>query len=165
MMDNDKAKTAFTTPDGLYQFTAMPLGLSGAPATFQRLMDSVLRGTEKFTRLNLLVICSNNWTDHLYHITEVFQRLQEAGLTIKLKKCTFGAQKCTYLGHRIGREGVRTEISKVAAIQAMAQPHTKKDVRIFLGMTGYYRWFIKDYATIAKPLTELTRRQQLEQEE
>ena len=78
MTDDDKAKTAFTTPSGLYQFTVMPFGLSGAPAMFQRLMDSVLRGTEKFTGVYLddVMICSNNWTEHLYHITEVFQRLQ-----------------------------------------------------------------------------------------
>ena len=146
MTDEDKVKTAFTTPNGLYQFTVMPFGLSGAPAMFQRLMDSVLRGTEKFTGVYLddVVISSNNWTNHLYHITEVLRRLQEAGLTIKLKKCTFGAQECTYLGHRIGREGVRPEISKVAAIRAMARPRTKKDMRTFLGMTGYYRRFVKD---------------------
>ena len=140
-MDEDKVKTAFTTPNGLYQFTVMPFGLSGAPAMFQRLMDSVLRGTEKFTGVYLddVVISSNNWTNHLYHITEVLRRLQEAGLTIKLKKCTFGAQECTYLSHRIGRGGVQPEISKVAAIRAMARPCIKKDVRTFLGMTGYYR--------------------------
>ena len=91
MTDDDKAKTAFTTPNGLYQFTMMPFGLSEAPATFQGMMDSVLWGTEKFTGVYLdnVVICSNNWTKHLYHITEVFQRLQKAGLTIKIKKCIF----------------------------------------------------------------------------
>ena len=163
----DKAKTAFTTPNGLYQFTVMPFGLSGGPATFQRLMDTVLRGTEKFTGVYLddVVICSNNWAEHLDHIAEVFKRLQEAGLTVKLKKCTFGAQECTYLGHRIGRGGVQPETSKVAAIREMARPRTKKDVRTFLGMTGYYRRFIKNYASVAEPLTELTRKQQPEQVE
>ena len=167
MMDDDKAKTAFTTPNGLYQFTVMPFGLSEAPVMFQRLMDSVLRRTEKFTEMYIddVLICSNNWTKHLYHLTEVFQRLQEAGLTIKLKKCTLEAQECIYLGHRIGRGGVWLEISKVATIQAMARPRNKKDVRTFLGMTGYYRRFIKDYATIAEPLTDLTRRQYPEQVE
>ena len=151
-----QAKTAFTTPNGLYQFTLMPFGLTGAPVTFQRLIDSVLQGTEKFTGVYVdsVVICGNNWTEHLYHITEVFQRLQEAGLTIKLKKFTFGTQECTDLGHRIERGGVRPEISKVAAIRAMAQPRTKKDVRIFLGVTGYYRRFIKDYVTVAEPFNK-----------
>ena len=82
---------------------------------------------------------------------------------LKLKKCSFGTQECTYLGHRIGYGGVRPEESKVKAVQDICRPQTKKEVRSFLGLTGYYRRFIKDYATIATPLMDLTKKGKPEQ--
>ena len=83
-----KAKTAFTTPFGPYQFNVMPFGLQGAPATFQRLMDKVIRGLEQLTAVYLvdLIIYSESWNDHLKHISEVLKHLKEAGLTVKAKK-------------------------------------------------------------------------------
>ena len=93
----DKAKTAFTTPNGLYQFTVMPFGLSGGPATFQRLMDTVLRGTEKFTGVYLddVVICSNNWAKHLDHIAEVFKRGRlVTNFTRPVLRTKDGGRKC-----------------------------------------------------------------------
>uniref|UniRef100_A0A1X7T894 Reverse transcriptase domain-containing protein n=2 Tax=Amphimedon queenslandica TaxID=400682 RepID=A0A1X7T894_AMPQE len=138
----------------------MPFGLSGAPATFQCMMDEILRGTETFAGVYLddIVIHSSIWRDHLNQLRDVLKRLDDAGLTIKLKKCTFGARECTYLGYQIGKGGVRPEQRKIEAIINMARPQTKKDVRTFLGITGYYRRFVQDYASIAEPLTELTRK-------
>ena len=104
------------------------------------------------------MVYSNTWSEHLQHLKEVLQRLQTAGLTLKLKKCILGAGECIYLGHQIGHGGVRPEQAKVLAIKQMAQPKKKKDVRAFLGITGYYRCFIRDYATIAQPLTDLTKK-------
>ena len=160
MADEDREKTTFSSPMGLYQFTVMPFGLSRAPATFQRMMDQNLRGLSEFVGVYLddVVIYSSNWTEHLQHLRKVFERLQEAGLTLKLKKCEFGATECTYLGHRVGRNGIKPEESKIMAIQRMERPKTKKDIRTFLGMTGYYRRFIREYATIAEPLTNVTRK-------
>ncbi len=146
----DQDKTAFTSPRGLYEFTTMPFGLSGAPATFQRLMYDVLRGTESFAGVYLDDIVIHS-TDHLEHVAG---GLEEAGLTIKQKKCTFAATNCTYLGYEIGSGGVRPQESKVQAVSEMSQPQTKKDVRTFLGITGYYRRFVQNYA---EPLTELTK--------
>ena len=77
---------------------------------------------------------------------------------MNFKKCEFGATECTYLRHQVGRDGMKPEESKVLAIQQMKQPKTKKDIRTFLGMTGYYRHFIREYAAIAEPLTNLTRK-------
>ena len=137
----DKEKTAFISPNGLYQFVTMPFGLSGAPATFQRMMDSILRGTGSFAGVYLddIVIYSEDWESHLNHLKEVLHRLSEANLTIKMKKCVFAAQDCVYLGYKIGCGGVKLEENKIRAVNEMPRPKTKKDIRTFLGMTGYYR--------------------------
>ena len=123
------------------------------------MMDNILRRTESYTGVysDDIVIHSHTWSEHIQHLTETLRRLEEAGLTIKLKKCTFGASDCTYLGYEIGG-GVLPERRKIQAIVEMARPQTKKDVRTFLGITGYYCRFIQNYATIAEPLTELTRK-------
>lgn len=99
MDKEDREKTAFISPKELYQFTTMPFGLRGAPATFQRMMDTILRGTESFSSVYLddIVIYSHNWEDHLEHLKEIFQRLKEAKLTVKIKKCVFAARTvCTW---------------------------------------------------------------------
>ena len=118
MDERDKENTAFMSPLGLLQFTTMPFGLSGAPATFQRLMDQLLRGTEDNAGVYLddIIVYGTDWEEHLKNLEGVFERLSRAGLTIKLKKCTFGAQECTYLGHKIGNRGVLQEDAKVQAI-------------------------------------------------
>ena len=160
MEPGDREKTAFTSPLGLLQFTVMPFGLSGAPATFQRLMDNVLRGTEEYAGVYLddVIVHSDSWKEHLTQVAEILERLRRAGLTIKLKKCSFGVAECAYLGHQIGRGGVRPAEGKVAAVQEMRTPRTKKEVRCFLGMSGYYRRFIPNFAEKAEPLTNLTKK-------
>ena len=117
------------------------------------MMDEILRPTYSFTGVYLddIVIHSESWREHLSHLDTVLQRLKAAGLTIKVSKCAFATGDCTYLGYWIGGGGVKPEDSKVCAIVNMRQPITKKDVRTFLGMTGYYRRFVKDYAFIAEP--------------
>ena len=92
------------------------------------------------------------WDDHLRHISDILCRLGNAGLTVKVKKCQFAMSRCAYLGHIVGNGEVRTEEAKVIA------PKTKKQVRAFLGLTGYYRRFIPNYADTALPLTDLTRK-------
>ena len=157
----DRHKTAFATPYGFYQFNVMPFGLQGAPATFQRLMDQVLQGLEEFSAAYLddVVIYSETWEEHLEHVRRVLQKLREAGLTVKMKKCQFGMSHCLYLGHMVGSGDVRPEPTKVLAVKAFPVPTTKKQVRVFLGLTGYYRRFIPDYATVAAPLTDLTKKE------
>ena len=98
---SDRHKTAFITPFRLYQFTKMPFGLQGAPATFQGMMDQLIQGLQEFASVypDDLVIYSNSWEDHLLHIRQVLQRLQHAGLTAKPNKCLFGMEQCSYLGY------------------------------------------------------------------
>ena len=152
-------KTAFTTPFGLFQFKVMPFGLNGAPASFQT-MDQVINGLYNFTAAYLddLVIFSNTCEERLEHIQSVLQRLRGAGLTAKPKKCQFGMEYCIYLGHVVGGGALRPEALKVEAVEQFKAPETKKQVRAFLGLTGYYRKFIPNYATIAAPLTDLMRK-------
>ena len=135
----------------------MPFGFSGAPGTFQRLMDRVINGLS-LTKAYLddLVIYSSTWQEHLSHVEQICLRLKKAGLTVQLKKCQLAMEECTYLGHVIGKGTTRPELSKLKAVEIYPVPTTKKDVPSFLGLTGDYRRCIPNYATIAKPLTDLT---------
>lgn len=134
-------KTAFVTSQGLYEFKRMPFGLHGAPATFQRLVNKVLRDCRSFAiaYLDDIVIFSATWEEHLLHLDQVLTRLSEAGLTAKPGKCQLGAQQVVYLGYVVGGGQVRPTEDKVRAVKGSARPLTKKDVRSFLGLTGYYR--------------------------
>ncbi|XP_041945156.1 uncharacterized protein LOC121707019 [Alosa sapidissima] len=156
----DRPYTAFRTPQGLFHFMVMPFGLQGAPATFQRLMDCVLEGTESFAAAYLddIVIYSTSWTDHLRHLSDVLQRIQRAGLTVHPKKCDFAKAEVRYLGHVLGRGLIRPQTDKVQAIRDCPQPQTKKEVRSFLGLAGWYRRFVPDFASRAAPLSDLTRK-------
>ena len=158
--EESRALTAFVTPFGLYQFRVMPFGLNRAPATFQRLMDQVLRGLEGFSAAYIddVVIFSASWEGHLMEVHTVLGRLRQAGLTAKPRKCQFGMQECTYLGHVVGGGVVKPHSSKVEAVVSFPVPKTKKEVRTFLGLSGYYRKFIPGYAGVAIPLTDLTRK-------
>ena len=152
--------TAFATPYGLFQFRVMPFGLQGAPATFQRMMDQLLTECTDYAAAYLddVVIHSISWEDHVQHINEVLQRLRRAGLTIRPKKCQFGMSNCSYLGHIVGNGEVRPEEVKLQAVREFPTPITKKRVRAFVGLTGYYRKFIPKYAETAAPLTDLTKK-------
>ena len=156
----DRPKTAFVTPRGLFQFRVMPFGLNGAPASFQRLTDSLVKGCEDFAAAYLddLVIFSSSWRGHVEHLRTILRRIKDANLTVKLAKCQFGMKQCVYLGHVVGNGTVRPEMSKMQAVESFPRPETKREVRGFLGLTGYYRRFIPDYATVALPLTDLTRK-------
>ena len=138
----------------------MPFGLISEPSTFQRLMDEMLRELHPFAvaYLDDILIHSATWEDHLGHLSRVLQWIQQAGHRIKARKCNFVVNESKYLGHIIGKGKIRPMQCKVDTVQAFTQPTTKKQVRVFTGLCGYYRRFIPIFSTIATPLTELTRK-------
>ena len=164
MAPESRDKTAFITPFGLFEFTVMPFGLHSAPATFQRTMNFVLKECQSFSRAYIddVAVFSGNWDDHICHLRAVFQQLQSAGLSVKLKKCQFGQPKVRYLGHVIGSGNIEPEPQKVQAVLNYPQPITKKDVRAFLGLVGYYRRFIPQFASVSIPLSDSTKKGQPE---
>ena len=105
-----------------------------------------------------MVIFSTTWEDHLKGVRSVLGRLRQGGLTAKPRKCQFGMEECTYLGHVVGGGMVKPHVSKLEAVASFPVPKTKKEVRTVLGLSGYYRKFIPGYAGIAIPLTDLTRK-------
>lgn len=155
---DDIAKTAFRTHHGHFEFLVMPFGLTNAPATFQSLMNSVLA---KFLRKSVLVffddilIYSKSWSEHLQHLRVVLSTLREHQLKVKRSKCDFATTSVHYLGHVISASGVTMDVDKVDTIRSWPQPSSPRGLRGFLGLAGYYRCFIKDFSTIAAPLTSL----------
>ncbi len=159
--DNDKLKTAFSTQTGHYVFNRMPFGLKGAPATFQRLMNTVLsglNGLKCFIYLDDIVIYANNLTEHNHRLTEAFQRFRQHNLKLQPSKCSFLRKECLYLGHIITENGIKPDPAKVDCVSGFPQPKNAKDIKSFLGLVGYYRKFIQDFAKIAKPLTKLLKK-------
>ncbi len=156
-----KEKTAFTTPFGLHQFVTLPFGLFGAPATFQRLMDKVLRPHSAYAAAYLddIIIHSNDWQRHMEHLRVVLGALRVAGLTANPRKCAIGRVEVRYLGFHLGHGQVRPQIDKTAAVAACPSPKTKKEVRQFLRLAGYYRRFVPNFSDLTSPLTDLTKKE------
>lgn len=163
-LDNDaKLKSAFVVPGGLYQFEVMPFGLCNAPSTFERLMENILTGLQwkiLLIYLDDVIVFGSTVQEVLDRLTIVLDRLREANLKLKPKKCHLFQTEVLYLGHVVTAEGVKTDPSKVEAVKTWPTPTNPTDVRSFLGLASYYRRFIYQFSEVVKPLTNLTKKDQ-----
>ena len=144
-MDKEsKAKTAFVTPFGKYEFNAVPFGLAQAPAYFHQLISIVLQDCGDFVLVYLddIIIISKNEEEHFKHIKIIFKKLKESGLKLKESKCDFFKREIHYLGHLISVDGIHPLPKKLDSICDMPKPRSPKEIKQFLGLTGYYRKFI-----------------------
>ena len=159
MAEKDREKTAFTTHEGLFELKVMPFGLCNAPATFQHLMNLVLAGVEWsqcLVYLDDIIVLGRNFDEHLRNLGLVLQKLKAANLCLKPAKCALCKTEVTYLGHKISREGVATDHAKVDKVENWPQPKTSQELQQFLSLASYYCKFIRNFASIVRPLHRLT---------
>ncbi|KAG8480922.1 hypothetical protein CXB51_025722 [Gossypium anomalum] len=161
MSEQDVYKTAFKTHAGYYEFLVMPFGLTNVPSSFQSLMNLIFRsflGKSVLVFFDDILVHSQKWVDHLVHLQEMFQVLRSNQLYAKKSKCIFGATQVEYLGHVISQEGVSMDHTKVEGVLDWSPPTSVKELLSFLGLSGYYRYFIRGYGLLAKPLTVLLKK-------
>ena len=156
-----KEKTAFSCHRGHFQFIKMPFGLNNAPATYQRCIDIILTGLKGIDCLVYLddIICfSVTIEEHARKLSAIFDRLNQANFKIQPDKCVFATDTVEYLGHICTPFGIKPDPKKIRAIEEYPVPKTVRDIRAFLGLAGYYRRHVKNFAELAKPLTNLTKK-------
>ena len=154
----DRSKTAFSIGTGLYEWVRMPFGLVNAPATFSRLMTTLLAGLsfeEVVSYLDDILVYSRSFLDHLAALRRVFERFRAANLKLSPEKCKWFRQETEFLGFLVTEKGVATHPEKIEKVKNVPIPSSPKDVRAFLGLASYYRRHVKDFAKIAFPLTQL----------
>jgi len=160
--ESDRDKSAFITRQGCFRFTLMPFGLTCAPSVFQRLMDVVLCGLSYqacLVYLDDIIVFGKTFDEQLTRLEEVFSCLWAANLKLKSSKCFLCQRSVEFLGHVVSEEGLAMQPSKVKAINDWTSCRDVGEVRAFMGLSGYYRRFIKDFSAIAAPLYNLTRKE------
>ncbi|XP_071374845.1 retrovirus-related Pol polyprotein from transposon 412 [Centroberyx affinis] len=160
MSEADKEKTAFICPLGFFQFERMPQGITGAPATFQRLMEKAVGDMnliQVLVYLDDLIVFGKTLEEHEERLLRVLDQLEECGLKISIDKCQLCQPQVKFLGHIVSASGVTTDPEKVSAVTHWRKPTDLKSLMSFLGFCGYYRRFVENYSAIVRPLTELTK--------
>ena len=152
--------TAFTLPGkGQFQWVTSPMGLLGCPASFQRLMETVVKDIENvIVYIDDLLAHSTSYEEHLHLIDQIFLRLREHGLKVNLEKCFFGAKQVAYLGFHLTEEGIKPGTDKLKTVAAAQPPTSVHEIRQFLGLCNFFRTHVRNFAQISAPLTALTRK-------
>ena len=159
LSDHCKVLTAFETPKDLFQFKTMPFGLVNSVATFCRMIRRILDGVPNVDSfVDDMWIFTENWKDHMTSFRQVLDRLRSAKLTAKPFKCMIGYGSIECLGHSIVEQTVRPQEDKIQAIRDASRPLTKRQLKSFLGLAGFYRRFIPNFSFVASPLTDLTKK-------
>jgi hypothetical protein len=155
-----REKTAFSCYKGHFQFVKMPFGLNYAPTTYQRCIDVILMGLKGIDCLVCLddICFSSTMEEHAQKLEAIFKRLEQDNFKIQPEKCVFATDTVEYLGHICTPSGIRPDPKKVKAIQQYPVPKTVRDVTAFVGLAGYYRRHVRNFAEIARPLTNLTKK-------
>src|SRR4051812_43956 len=159
--NEDIPKTAFTTRYGIYEYTVMSFGLTNAPATFSHMMNSIfMEYLDKFfvVYLDDILIYSKKEEEHVKHLRLVLMKLREHCLYAKFSKCEFWLPEVTYLGPVISAKGIAVNPERVQAVLDWTPPESVKPVRSFLGLASYWRLFVENFSKVAKPLTELLKK-------
>ena len=157
MQEGDEWKTACKTKFGLYEWLVMPMGLSEAPGTFMRLMNHVFRpyiGVFVVVYFDDILVFSKSLKEHVTHVRTILQTLRKERLYANMEKCLFGVDKLVFLGFVVSSKGVHVDESKINAIKTWPQPTNLHQVHSFLGLAGFYHRFVKDFSTIASPLSK-----------
>ena len=161
MSEGSKKYTAFSTPEGNFEFNRMPFGLKNAPATFQRMLDNALRGLvgkNCFVYLDNIIVFGSIIEEHNQNLVKLLERLRQVGSKLQPKKCEYLRPKLKYLGHLKAKDGVKPNPDKIEVIKNFNIPNNVTDVQSFLGLARYYRKLIEGFSTISKPLNEVTKK-------
>ncbi|PKU80217.1 RNA-directed DNA polymerase [Dendrobium catenatum] len=165
MRQGDEWKTAFKTHEGLYEWLVMPFGLTNAPSTFMRLMNHILQPfLTKFViaYFDDVLIYSRDLQEHRLHLRQVLDLLREQQLFVNLDKCQFAVSHISFLGYELSAEGLKVDLNKIEAIRNWPTPKSFTDIRRFHGLASFYRRFIRNFSSIAAPMTELLKTDKFE---
>lgn len=161
LSERAKDKTSFTTGQGLYRFEVLPFGLSGAPSSFERLMERVLAGLHWsicLIYLDDIIVYSDTFEQHVERLQLVFDCLRNAGLKLKPQKCHLFQTEVLYLGHIVSKDGIKSDPSKIERVRDWPVPRNVSEVRSFVGLCSYYKKFVDGFADLCRPLYHLTKK-------
>ena len=159
LWERAKQLATFICNKGLYSFNFMPFGLCNAGATFQRIIEKIIRNLDNSSAyIDDILTYSQNFEIHLEHLKLLFERLKEANVKVKTTKCKIGCDSLMFLGYKISTEGVTIDDSRIKVLQKYPKPTKAKHVKQFIGLAGFYRQFIQNFASIIEPLNRLTRK-------
>ena len=161
LKEEDIPKSSFVCKYGQFEMTKMPFGLNNSASTFQRTMEMALQGLKWITCLiyiDDIIVFGKNFDKHISRVEQVLERIREAGLKLKPQKCEMLQTEVVFLGHAVSGDGVKPNPVNIAKIVGWSRPKTPRQVKQLVAMGSYYRRYVKNFATIVRPMVELTKK-------